>query len=253
MMILTVTRIEGSTPVSQHAPDPGEEVRNWAGCLVMLITMVGVMVWAGMNVGFTGFVSVVVTLTIAFIVSAVAFGIVDAIMAAAQGVGRGAGPPSPASPPSTENQNRPRTAGPSTARPARQKTLSDLIRVYDTRLARRLRAFEKAAAERPEFTEEDRRSVVGKVEEMHHYHYTYQHIFNDRDHPDHPMVDQEMRRYRGAVSEFLQLKTDELTSGNYGGFAYRESLRTIEGHLELMRDEFGSLFEQLESDQDPRA
>lgn len=228
----------------------------------MLITIVGVMVWAGVNVGFTGFVSVVVTLIIAFVVSAIAFGIVDSIMAAAQGVSRGAAQSLPAKSPSQKppsqkplsqgGQQRPSTHRPSTARPARHKTLSDLIRVYDTSLAKRLRAFEKVAAERPEFTEEDRRSVLGKVEEMHHYHYTYQHIFNDREHPDQAMVEREMRQYRSAVSEFLQLKTDEVISGEYGGFRYRESLRTVEGHVELMRDEFGKLFEQLESEEDRR-
>lgn len=251
MMSFTIIAPEG-TPVSHYVPGSAENLCNGVGCLLMLIVMVGVMVWTGINVGFTGFVSVMVTLVIAFILGAIVFGIVDSLIAPTVGTGPGVGAPAPAKPARTGTPSRPGTAQPSTGRPARQRTLADLIRAYDTRLARRLKAFEKAAAERPQFTEVDRTSVLGKVEEMHHYHYTYQHVFHDQDHPDHAMVDEEMRRYRGAVSEFLQLKTEELISGQYGGFEYRQSLRTVEGHVELMRDEFAELFEQLESDPDRR-
>ena len=229
--------------------------------MAFIVTTVLMMVWAADSVGFTGFVSVVVSLVISMFVAMIVLGVVDSVIRFFQQVEgpvgtRSASTPSrPAASSLSSRAKKPLPSGPSNrpaAKPRRQKTLAELIRAYDTGLARRLKAFEKVAAARPDFTAEDRQSVLAKVEEMHHYHYTYQHIFNDNTHPDQAMVTREMRRYREAVSDLLRLRTDELQSGNYGGFEYRESVRTVEGHVELLRDEFEGFFEQLESYREPR-
>lgn len=104
-----------------------------------------------------------------------------------------------------------------------------------------LQRVEQRAAERPEFTQDQRDQITGAVRRFARHAHSQRHITEDAEHPDHAMVAQEMEQYRQAVLKVLRLRSDEIAAEDLGGFSYRQALRDTEGMVEALQDQFEEL------------
>lgn len=233
--------------MSKQEPESGGEVAGCTSFVVSIAVVVVSMITIGNTVGFNGFLSVAGWLIVSLIAGFVVLGICGLIFFNPDSgeQERSAGRSSTATSDSTGRAQSHRPA-------TNSDPLVGRIRLYDRDLSRKLKAFQKAAAERPEFTLEWEQSVRDKVKQMDAHHESYGHILNDDGHPDHAVVTREMRRYRRTIADLVQLRTQDLQTGRYGGFEYRESLRNVEGEVELLSDEFQILSAELETDRGRR-
>lgn len=232
--------------MSKQEAKSGGEVAGCTSFAISIVIVVVAMIVIGNTVGFNGFLSVAGWLIVSLIAGFVFFAICALIFGPDSGEqAKTDGRSRTAPPDSTRRAQSHRTA-------ANSNPLVGRIRLYDRDLSRKLKAFQKAAAERPEFTLEGEQSVLNKVKEMDAHHESYKHILNDDGHPDHAVVTREMRRYRSTIADLVQLRTKDLQTGRYGGFDYRESLRDVEGEVELLSDEFQILSAELETDRGRR-
>ncbi|GAB3188027.1 hypothetical protein [Nesterenkonia suensis] len=238
-------------------PDPSTGSDDIAGsCSFVLLFPVLMLVFLGLighHIGFHGFGGVVLSLlgtaVASFFSSLIIAGIVTAIMRGPdeppQMESDETHPPAIHSPePSTPKQTPKARPNP---KPRAAGTWRAHLRRHEPDVEQALRNIELMVRERPEFTGVQQEKVLDAVARFSQHHRDQQHILQGSAHPDHAMVTREMGRYRRTVLKLLQLRQDELATGSYGGFDYREDLRAAEGMVEVLQDEFEQLRRDAES------
>lgn len=258
-------------------PDPSASSDSITGsCSFVLMFPVLMLVFLGLighHIGFHGFGGVVLSLlgtaVASFFCSLIIAGIVSAIMGGpyeppqvgasethppaihspgavtpTQAPQTKAKPePKPSSPPAPELIRR-TPPPPKPPVPTRRSTPTSWrthLRRHEPDVEREVRNIELMIRERPEFTGIQQEKVLDAVARFSQHHRDQQHILENTSHPDHAMVTREMGRYRRTVLKLLQLRQDELATGSYGGFDYREDPRAAEGMVEVLQDEFEQL------------
>ncbi|MDS2171337.1 hypothetical protein Q7C18_01325 [Nesterenkonia sp. CL21] len=258
-------------------PDPSADSDSITGsCSFVLLFPVLMLIFLGLighHIGFHGFGGVVISLlgtaVASFFCSLIIAGIVSAIMGgpdeppqieSAETHPPAIHSPGPGTPKQTPKQTPRRTAKaqpdpkpssahtpdrgrqtPPTSAPRAASVWRAHLRRHEPDVDRELRNIELMVRERPEFTGVQQQKVRDAVARFSRHHREQQHILQDSSHPDHVMVTIEMGRYRRTVLKLLTLRREELATGAYGGFDYREDLRAAEGMVEILQDEFEQL------------
>ncbi|GAA3050634.1 MULTISPECIES: hypothetical protein [Actinomycetes] len=253
-------------------PDPSEDFEVSAAFIVPFpVLMILLMILIGEFIGFGGAFGVFIALIASAVISAICSIFLAAFFTNLAGTQTNDPPPlapseTPSSsshtsertasrpkvegPPPSQSQPSPNVAGTSTPT-SHPNNASGTWRAHlcrhEPEVERELRNIELMIRERPEFTGIQQEKVLDAVARFSQHHRHQQHILEDTSHPDHAMVTREMGRYRRTVVKLLQLRQDELATGAYGGFDYREDLRAAEGMVEVLQDEFEQLRRDAES------
>lgn len=243
---------------NRQAPREASDAGNCVSVLVWLVCIILCMIWFGLNVGFDGVASVIVALVVSAVASVVIAGPVAWIAALVSpreepllgGIPQSpTGFPSPQSDAaSTRHQAAASLAQPRTTAATPPIDWETQLRRQDPGLHLHLLAFQQVVAERNKYTTNIRRTTVKEVKTYWGHRNQYRHILGDHQHPDYPTVRKEMERYRRAIQELLRIRTEELQADSDGGFRYREDLRTAEGLVEILRDDFDERFREVENE-----